>query len=69
MKVVLNSEHIQVFYNNWHCEVFIESDRDYGFISDVMALSTWPNIVRSEGLCESALWNDRFCWHDPWRSM
>jgi len=46
MKVVLNSEHIKVFYKCWFFELFIESDRDSDFISDVMALRTWPNIVR-----------------------
>ncbi|KAK7382095.1 hypothetical protein VNO80_00796 [Phaseolus coccineus] len=46
MKIVLNSGQIQVFYSNWLCNLFIESDGDYDFISDVLALRTWPKIVR-----------------------
>jgi len=46
MKIVLSSEHRQVFYNNWLCQLCIESDPDYDFISDVMELRTWPNIVK-----------------------
>ncbi|KAK7382099.1 hypothetical protein VNO80_00800 [Phaseolus coccineus] len=46
MKIVHNSGQIQVFYANWLCDLFIESDGDYDFISDVLALRTWPKIVR-----------------------
>ena len=46
MKMLFNPGQIQVFYRNCHCNLFIESDGDYDFISHVLALGTWPKIVR-----------------------
>jgi len=47
VKAVHKCGRVEVFYSNWVCDLFIESERDYDFnISDVMALRTWPNIVR-----------------------
>ncbi|KAL9303941.1 hypothetical protein ACSQ67_021204 [Phaseolus vulgaris] len=46
MMILLNSGQIQVFFRNRFCDLFIESDGDYDFISYVLALRTWPKIVR-----------------------